>query len=425
MTIFKSAWNWATTFRTTRATSAPTLDQVCFGEQPNPNTPMTSDRALTIPAYWSAVNRISSDIAKLPLHFYEPDNELVDAHPITPLFKSRPNALQTAFVFKQTMQGYVLTWGNAYAEIIRNAAGQVADLIIIHPGRVTIKVSPTYNVVYEVQQPNQQVVSILASDMFHIHGLGDGILGYSQVQLFKQTLGLAASAEQAGASFFKNMMRPSAVLNHPSVLGNEAYNRLQKSMRDKQQGAGKTGDVTILEEGMSLTQWTIPPNDAQFLETRVYGVQDVARIFNLPPHKIGDLSRATFSNIEESNTEYVVDTLQPWLTNWEQEIEFKLMTEQERMRISAKFSVEALLRGNSAARAEFYTKMQNNGAFSVNDIRRLENMPSIENGDEHYVQVNLQTLEQAAQAKIAPTLPTAPQLPTEPATIPQIEDEDI
>jgi HK97 family phage portal protein len=398
-----------------RNSKYPTIDEVCFGDEPNPNQAITEDRALTYTAFWAAVNRIANDVAKLPIHVYRQTKsglKPADDHPVGMLLHDRPNEHQTPFTFRQTCQGWALSWGNSYSEIVPRGDGSAAQLIPISPGRVTMKLAPGGGYLYEVFQPNGAKVMIPAERMLHVHGLGDGFVGYSPVALFRQNLSLSLNAEQAGANFFGNGFRPGAVLSHPQILSDEAFARLKKSMED--QSKGKAGSLLITEEGMKLEQWTIPPDDAQFLETRQFQIQDIARIFNIPPHKLGDLSRATFSNIEEQSMDYVVDCLQPWLTNWEQELEWKLFSPQERKRYRVKFSVEGILRGNSQARADFYSKLFNIGVMSINDIRSLENLPTIgEAGDEHYVPVNLQTAEKAA-AGLPAEDPTQP--PTDNAT---------
>ena len=396
-----------------RGNTYPTLDEVCFGDEPNPNA-VTEDNALTYAAFWAAVRRISCDIAKLPVHVYKVTDsglEKVKDHPVSYILSSRPNDAQTPYIWKETTQAKCLSWGNSYNEILYKGDGRPASLRPISPERVTVQVSNSGAVSYKVLNADNTAVIIPADRMLHIHGLGDGVQGYSPVQLFRQNLGLSMGAEKAGKDFFGNMMRPGAVMSHPATLTDEAYNRLSKSMKAK----GNTGGLLLLEEGMQMTQWTIPPNDAQFLETRTFQVQDVARIFNIPPHKLAELSRATFSNVEEQERQYVGDCLQPWLTNWEQELHHKLFLPGERDKYTVRFNVEGLLRGNSQARGEFYSKLFNIGVLSINEIRELENIPSIgAAGDEHYVPLNLQTAEQAAMEKE----------PEEPEPPPNMEPED-
>lgn len=377
----------------------PTLDEVCFGDEPNPNS-VTENNALTYTAFWAAVRRISCDIAKLPVQVFKvtPSGlEPQPLHPVSQLLRLRPNNSQTPYVFKETQQARALSWGNCYAEIVFRNDGRPAGLNPIAPSRVTANVQSDGSIVYTVKQPNNRTVEIPASKMIHVHGLGDGIQGYSPVQLFRQNLNLSLGAENAGAHFFGNMMRPGATLSHPAQLSDEAFARLTKSVKAQAGGATKTGGIMILEEGLSMDQWTIPPNDAQFLETRTFQVQDVARIFNIPPHKLAELSRATFSNVEEQERQYVGDCLQPWLENWEQELEYKLFLPEEQGEYQIRFNVDGLLRGNTQARAEFFSKMFNIGVLSINEIRTIENFSTIgPQGDEHYVPVNLQTAEKAA-----------------------------
>ena len=409
----RNLFSWALPQK--RESNYPTLDEVCFGEKPNPNV-VTADNALTYVAYWAAVRRISGDLAKLPIHVYikTPSGlEKQPLHPVQTLLAQSPNPAQTAYTWKETQQSRTLTWGNGYSEITFRGDGRPAMLRPIDSSRVTPMMNADGTISYDVLQPDGRTHVIISSaNMLHTHGLGDGIQGYSVVELFKQNLGLSKSAENAGASFFNNCMRSGAVVTHPGVLTDEAFRRLQKSLKDQGSGSSNAGGLMLLEEGLTMDQWTIPPNDAQFLETRIFQVQDVARMFSIPPHKLAELSRATFSNVEEQELQYVGDCLQPWLTNWEQELERKLFLPGERGKYRIKFNVEGLLRGNSQARAEFYSKLFNIGVVSINEVRAKENMQTIgEKGDEHYVPVNLQTAEQAA--KEPEPMPTEPELDEE------------
>jgi len=392
-----------------RGNNAPTLDEVCFGDRNNPNE-VNEDTALTYVAFWAAVNRISNDIAKLPVNVFKkvPSGlEPQPLHPVAKLLAQSPNDSQTPFIFKSTTQSKVLSWGNGYAEIMFRGDGRPSSLRSISPARVTPMVNDDGTVMYKVLNGGGRSEEIPASRMLHFHGLGDGIQGYSPVQLFQQNLNLSLGAENAGKALFENMMRPGAVAKHPETLSDEAYNRLQKSLK-KNAGSSQAGAVMLLEEGMSLEKWSIPPNDAQFLESRTFQVQDVARMFNVPPHKIAELSRATFSNVEEQEIQYVVDCLQPWLTNWEQELETKLFLPGERGTYRIKFNVEGQLRGNTAARGEWYSKMFNIGVMSQNEIRALEDIPTIgDKGDKYYVPVNLRPSDQPIEEE-EPTEPTEP-----------------
>ena len=410
-----------------RATTYPSKEEVFWdgvGNTTASGERVDEESALKYTAFWGAVNRISNDVGKLPfsvLRRLPGDSGFEKARdlPVYKLVHDRPNSYQTPYIFKQSMESALLRWGNGYAEIVRGTDGRPIELHPINPGWVSLDVAADgKSFSYLVKPPNMRAFKLSLMDMLHIRGLGDGIIAPSPVRLFAESIGLGLGAERTGSAFFGNMMRPGGNLEHPAKLSDEAYARLKKSMERNNSGSGNAGKVMILEEGMKFTALSIPPNDAQFLETRVHQVQDIARIFNMPPHKIAELSNATFSNIEEQSQEYVVDCLQPHLTNWEQECNAKLLMDAERETLEFKFSVEGLLRGNSQARAEFYNKLFQIGVMSINEIRGLENLPSIgEPGNVHYVPLNMTTAEDA----MTPDEP-------EPTVIPaddEPEDEDI
>jgi len=400
-----------------RATTYPSKEEVFWNGQGGKTASgerVDEESALKYAAFWAAVNRISNDVGKLPTFVmrrlpndagFEKAKEL-QAYK---LIHNRPNSYQTPYIFKQTMQSAMLRWGNAYAEIVRGTDGRPLELYPINPAWVSLDISADGKAfVYLVQPPKQTSFRLSPMDCLHIRGMGDGVIAPSPVRLFAESIGLGLGAEKTGSAFFGNMMRPGGNLEHPAKLSDEAYARLKKSMERNNAGSENAGKLMILEEGMKFSSLSIPPNDAQFLETRVHQVQDIARIFNIPPHKLAELSHATFSNIEEQSQEYVVDCLQPHITNWEQECNAKLLMDNERETHEFRFSVDALLRGNSQARAAFYNTLFNIGVMSINEIRSLENLPAIgDEGDVHYVPLNMTTAEEAMKPKPEPA-PVAP-----------------
>ncbi|HET6495468.1 MAG TPA: phage portal protein [Thermoleophilia bacterium] len=351
---------------------------------------VNAETALKFTAFYSAVDLISRDIAKLPLKVYQSTDrlrEVARSHPVHSLISTNPNPEQTSFIFRQTMQSDALRWGNAYAEIVRNGAGQPAELWPIDPETMTPE---RHNgVLYYVQRGTSGMGAVDADRILHIRGLGDGMVGKSPVALFREAIGMGLAAERAGSALLGSGFRPGGVLEHPGQLGDLAFSHLKESMEKQASGSGKQGRLLIAEEGMKYATLAIDPKDAQYLETRVHQVREIARIFHIPPHKLADLADATFSNVEEQNQEYVDDCLSPWLVQWEQELARKLLNEQERQTLYMKHELGGLLRGNAATRSAFYSSMFNIGAFSINDILEREDMNPIEGGDEHYVPVNL------------------------------------
>ena len=238
--------------------------------------------------------------------------------------------------------------------------------------------------------------------VLHLRGLGsNGIIGYSPIQLHRQAIGLTQAAEQFGATLFKNNARPAAVLEHPGELGADAQTRLRKSWEELHTGLENQHRIAILEEGMKLHEVGIPPDDAQFLQTRKFQTLEIARIYRMQPHLIQDLEHATFSNIEHQGIEFVVHTLRPWLVRWEQRILLQLFLERERDEFFAEFNVDALLRGDIASRYTAYATGRQWGWLSRNDVREKENMNPIAGGDDYLSPLNMTPLNAAAQTDIA------------------------
>jgi len=380
---------------------------------------VNAESALKYTAVYCAIDLTSNTVAMLPLMVFQRDanggKSRAPDHPVFDLIHRRPNDHMTAFVWRKTMQGNVMRWGNAYAEIKRTRmGGKPTGLSEPLPPNEWSPEMRGDGLFYVHQRRNSGIQPIAAENMLHIRTLGDGWSGKSPITLFRESIGLGMAAEKAGASFFGNGMHAGGLLKHPQHLSEEAQGRLRKSYQSTYGGVENTGKVLVLEEGMDFEPITIPPEDAQFLETRTFQVRDIARIFHVPPHKLADLADATFSNVEEQNIDFVGDCVQPWVVNWEQECEQKLLTEAERRRYFCEFVLEGLLRGNSQARAEFYSKGFQNGWFNINDIRQRENENPIgPAGDVHFVPVNLVPAEQALQNAQNPP-ENGPEPPSEP-----------
>jgi len=377
------------------------------------------ETALTWSAFYSAVDSISRAVATLPLKVYRrlPDGsrEEADGHAVARVVHHRPNRENTPYVFKATMQSFVLRWGNAYAEIQWRGDGRPAALWPIDSATMTVRREDDRRLVY-IQNYGQgdRERRLEAADVIHIRGLGDGVVGKSPVRLFAEAIGVGLAAERVAAGLFGKGLRPSGTVEVPQRLDDIASDRLRKAFEARNAGPENFGRVLVLEQGVKFTAHTIPPDDAQFLETRVYGVRDVARIFHVPPHKLADLADATFSNVEEQNLEWVTDCLMPWMVNTEQEVNDKLFWPGEQERYYAEFDANGLLRGNMAARSTFYREMFGIGALSINDINRLENRPGIgPAGDVHFVPANMLPADQAMKPKPVP-MPGEPK-PPEPA----------
>lgn len=375
------------------------MDALVAGSSTVAGQTISEYNALNYSAFYACVKVLSESVAALPLHLYErlPEGGKKRAYenPLYILLHDEPNPNMTAFTFYETLMGHAVSWGNGYA-FIEWKDGQVKALWPINPAVLQPKVV-NGKLIYEFTKGDGTKADYQREQILHIPGLGfDGIQGYSVVAKARESIGLGIAEEKFGAAFFGNGAVAGGVLEHPLKLSPEAFERLKKSWSETHQGADKAHKVAILEEGMKYNKTSIPPEDAQFLESRQFQVTEMARWFRIPPHLIGDMSHATFSNIEQQSLEFVVYTLMPWLKRWEQAIYQRLfVTDEERRKYFAEFLVDGLLRGDSVARAQFYTQMSMIGALSANDIRALENMNPIEGGNQYFVQLNMVPIDKA------------------------------
>jgi len=361
---------------------------------------VNEDQALTFAAVFNAVTILSNALKVLPLVVYErADNDAkrpAIEHPVYVVLHRRANPEMPASRFRAYIQACKLLWGNGLAEIERNRGQEIIGLWPIHPSRVIVTRDGDGEIVYRVRNGDGTYVEIPRQRMFHVMGYSrDGMWGQSVVGLARESLGLSMAAEQYGATFFGNGAEPGGVLQHPGTLSDVARANIKASWQTEHGGASRHHPA-ILEEGMQWQSVGMPNDDIQFLETRQFQVTEVARWFDLPPHMLKDLTKATFSNIEHQALEYVTQHLSPHLVDVEDEASIKLFSESEQGRYFAEFNVRAFLRGDHKSRSEYYKAMWEIGAYSINDILRLENMNPIgPAGDAHFVQMNMTTVERA------------------------------
>jgi HK97 family phage portal protein len=397
----------------------PTLAMYFGGGPTTSGANVTEWTALNYSAWWAATQIVANAIATFPLSLYRrlPDGGREDfiTHPLRRILHKEFNPNQTSFTARKQMMEHVLCWGNAYAEIERTVAGQPLYIWPITPDRVTPDFRNDGSIFYRVQQPRGREVQIDAADMLHIKGLSfDGIVGYSVIRKARETIGLGMATENFGAQFFGNGAISGLVAMHPGTLTENAKNNITKSIQDKI-GGQKKHSVLVLEEGMKVEKTSIPPDDAQFLETRVFGIREVARWFGIPPHKIGDLERATFSNIEEQNRDYYNDCINPHLTNWEQEYDRKLIRPLEQTIQYTKHNVDALLRPRALERAQVLEIKMRNSAINADDWRALDDENPLPDGlgKKYYMPLNMAPVDRIdevidKQVSTAPSASPAP-----------------
>ena len=366
-----------------------------FGKS-NAGKRVTDRTALQHIAVYACVRVLSEAIAQLPLHVYkynEKGKERVPQHPLYFLLHDQPNPEMTSFVFRETLMSHLLIYGNAYAQIIRNGRGDVIGLYPLMPDKMKVDRDEKNRLIYiysryDEANPNlkeQGDIVLYADEVLHIPGLGfDGLVGYSPIALAKNAIGISIACEEYGASFFGNGASPSGVLEHPGVIKNP------ERVRDAWQrayGGRNAHKVAVLEEGMKFTPIAIPNNEAQFLETRKFQIEEIARMYRVPLHMIGDLDHATFSNVEHLSLDFVKYSLDPWIVRWEQSLQKALLSDSEKGQYFVKFNVDGLLRGDYASRMQGNATARQNGWMSANDIRELEdmNMISEEEGGNLYL----------------------------------------
>lgn len=353
--------------------------------------PVTERSAMQMTAVYSCVRILAEAIAGLPLHVYRLKDgggkEKAVDHSLYRLLHDEPNPEMTSFVFRETLMTHLLLWGNAFAQIVRNGLGEVIGLYPLQPNRMSVgRDLDTKQLYYEYQtswdEPagQYQTIRLTPKDVLHVPGLGfDGLVGYSPIAMAKNAIGLAQATEDYGASFFANGAAPGGVLEHPGTIKDPS--RVRESWQKTFGGARNGNKVAVLEEGMKYTPISVSPEQAQFLETRKFQLNEIARIFRIPPHMIGDLEKSSFSNIEQQSLEFVKYTLDPWVIRWEQAITKTLLNPHEKQQLLVKFNVEGLLRGDYQSRMEGYAVARQNGWMSANDIRELENLDRIETAD--------------------------------------------
>ena len=371
---------------------------------------VTVQSAIQLSTVYACVRVISETVASLPLGVYEATdqgNEKAGDHPLYHLLHDEPNSEMTSFVFREVMLAHLLLYGNSYSQIIRSGKNTVVGLYPLLPDHMDVDRDSKGNLTYTYTTSDGKTVVIKPQDILHIPGLGfDGIIGYSPIALEKNAIGLGIASEEYGSKFFSNGARPSGILTHPNTVKNPKA--VRESWNSAYGGSSNSNRVAILEEGMTFTPLSIPNNEAQFLETRKFQVDEICRIFRVPPHLVGNLEHATFSNIEHQSIDFAVHTIRPWLVRIEQSMNRALFTDQEKGRFYVQFNIDGLMRGDYKSRMEGYAIARQNGWMSANDIRALENqnpIPKDEGGDAYLVNGNMIPITNAMKAQ-TPAEPT-------------------
>lgn len=370
---------------------------------------VTPNTAMKLSAVSACVRLIAESIAALPLNVYRRVDDKrrvrVSDIPQHRLLHNEPNRLMSSFTFRETLAAHLLLWGNAYALLVRNGAAEVVEMLPVHPQQVAVYKTEGGELAYEVRIDNLHR-RVTQWDMLHIPGLAfDGITGMSPIKYAAQSIGLGLAAEAFGAAFFGNGSMPSGVLSMPGRLDKTQIETLRDSWYASYGGASNSNRTAVLFDGAKFDPISLDPDVAQFVETRRFQVADIARWYRVPPHMIGDLEKATFSNIEHQALEFVTHTLRPWLVRFEQELQRKLFPSSSEglpSDLYCEFNVDGLLRGDHKSRNEAYAIGRQWGWLSVNDIRARENLEPVADGDTYIVPLNMVPAKQAGAQEPKP-----------------------
>lgn len=349
---------------------------------------VNNSTALTLSAVWRAINVIASTLAGLPIKHYRtgPDGRIHVSDSVGESKLRFPNEIMTGYIFRETLIAGAVGYGNGYSYIKRNeSTGEPVELMPIKQGECVPIVYQ--NKIYYKILVNNQFQTVLSENVLHIPGLSfDGRVGYNPITVARESIGGALATQKFGNNFYENGATLGGTLEVPGELSEEAYTRLKDSWKDSYHGAKNTGKTAILEGGTKFTKIGIPPEEAQFLQTRQFQVEEIARWFGVPPHMLMDLSRSTNNNIEHQSMEFVTYTLMPWANRFEEEITRKLIPDSRQRNEYFEFEFNGLLRADSKSRGEYYRSLFAIAGITPNQIAELENMPKFDGGDNRFIQ---------------------------------------
>lgn len=379
---------------------------------------VSADSAMRLTAVYACVRILSETMASLPFVLYRTDGAggkvRVTDHWLYRLFARRPNRFQNPFEWREMMQGHLSLRGNAYNRIVSNASGEITELVPIHPDRIRIELLPSGEFRYRVTDRDGRESVLPRGEVWHLRGLSsDGLLGMSPIEIARESVGMAMAAQEYGARFFANDAKPTGGwIEFPgSFRDAEAKKVFRESYQQAQSGANR-GKVLVLENGMKFHEVGVTNRDAQFLELRKFQITDIARLFRVPPHMIGDLDRATFSNIEQQSLEFVMHTMTPWAERWEASIEAELLPDDDGLEIE--FDFANLMRGDAASRAGYYQSGIQNGWLTRNEARLAENLNPLVGLDEPLRPLNMTEESDAEETEGEPTQPPSTPEPKDP-----------
>jgi len=362
---------------------------------------VTEATALTYSAIWNAVTLYSGTISTLPLHLLRQNQQKtlhVEEKKLYRVLHDQFNPYMSAQIGREVMIAHLLLWGNAYAEIVRNGYGEIVELWPITPNRVRPYIEDS-QIFYEIQLDSEKV-TLPYEKVLHIPGLGfDGFVGYSVVSMARKSFGLSMAMETFGSLYFGQGTHVGRILKHPGKLDDKARSNLKESFAGTSEGLAKAHKLMVLEEGMTLEKIGVDAEDAQFLQSRTFQISEIARWFNVPPHRLKELDRSTNNNIESEQISWVTDSIMPVAIRLESGYNMQLLSQDERykQKIFTRHNLDGLMRGSPKVRAEYYRVMFSIGAMSINMIAEKEGWDPIENGDERFIPLNMIPLSKVDQ----------------------------
>lgn len=378
---------------------------------------VTETGAMNLAAVYSCIYVLSSSLAQLPMAVLRKENNHINPaedHPVYDLVRNAPNDWQSSYEWRETSQSHVSGWGNGLTRIIRNNRGEVAQLYPCFPWSTSLIKNGNRHI-YSSYDEDYGLQVIAPEDMIHIKALGSynsaWRWGKSPIRQHSETIGLGLAAQRYGAKFFESGGRATGLITPKQKLEEKSWKLLKTAWNAAKAAFRETGGEILLPAELDYTALTIPPNEAQFIDSRKLTRSETAGIFNIPSHMINDLDKATFSNISEQAIQFVRHTMMPWVVNWEQELNRKLFTPTERKAgYYIRFNLSGLLRGTAVDRAEFYNKAINDGWMDRNEVRALEDLNPREGLDQLLISTNTVLAEQVGQQQPEPE-PEPPEIP--------------
>lgn len=381
-----------------------------FGESTYTGKRVDADSALQMSAVWSCVRILSESVGMLPWAIYEKqkngNSQKVD-HDLTSVLVESPNYDMTDVELKEAGVVSLALAGNSYALRETRGDGSLISLYPLCADDVTPQRSENGTISYKYEEDGKCTV-YPQEKIWHVKGFGsNGLIGFNPVSVMRQAIGLGLALEEFNARFFRQGARSSGIVKVPNWLEDKQRQQAKKILSEKYEGVENAHKLMLLEGGMEFVSTTMPLEDAQFLQSRGFSVDEICRIYRVPPHMVAKLDRATFASLEQMSMEFAIFTLQPYLTRIERSASKWLFTPKDKGRFCVKFNLDALLRADSKARAEFYASMLQNGVYSRNEVRALENMNQVDGQgmNEYTVQSNMAPLEQLAALVAANSVP--------------------